>query len=128
MCTFYRAMHAIFRYDGIEFGHRSKIDESTDALYAMTRQEGFNDVVRGRILAGNYFLLRDHYEDYMIQAQKVRRLITEDFRKLFNCKYTSNTRFSSVCLFYLDLMLKRHEPSNIVVGTHCYYEVIFLSL
>ena len=90
VCSSYYTINAVSRYDGIEFGHRSETDESTDALYAMTRHEGFNDVVRGRILAGNYFLLRDHYEDYMIQAQKVRRLITEDFRKVFNCKYRCN--------------------------------------
>lgn len=39
-------------------GHRADTDESTEALYAHTRHEGFNDVVRGRIFAGNYFLLR----------------------------------------------------------------------
>ena len=39
-------------------GHRADIEESTEAMYAHTRHEGFNDVVRGRIFAGNYFLLR----------------------------------------------------------------------
>ena len=77
----------IYRYDGIEFGHRAETNQSTDALYAATRHEGFNDVVRGRILAGNYFLLRKHYEDYVIQAQKVRRLITQDFNRAFGCTY-----------------------------------------
>ena len=74
------------RYDGIEFGHRAAADESTDALYALTRHEGFNDVVRGRILAGNYFLLKKHFEDYAIKAQKLRRLITQDFKNVFDCK------------------------------------------
>ena len=76
----------IFRYDGIEFGHRAENVESTEALYAATRHEGFNDVVRGRILAGNYFLLRKHYNEYFIKAQKVRRLVAEDFRKVFESK------------------------------------------
>ncbi|KAG9331060.1 hypothetical protein JZ751_020411 [Albula glossodonta] len=46
------------RFDGLEYGHRSGIASSTEALYASTRHEGFNDVVRGRILSGNYFLLK----------------------------------------------------------------------
>lgn len=39
-------------------GHHSGVDSSTEAMYATTRHEGFNDVVRGRILSGNYFLLK----------------------------------------------------------------------
>lgn len=39
-------------------GHCSAVDSSTEAMYASTRHEGFNDVVRGRILSGNYFLLK----------------------------------------------------------------------
>ncbi|XP_070189080.1 glutamyl-tRNA(Gln) amidotransferase subunit A, mitochondrial-like isoform X2 [Littorina saxatilis] len=71
------------RYDGIEFGHRAKCEESTEELFAATRHEGFNDVVRGRILAGNFFLLRRNYERFFLKAQKVRRLISEDFRRVY---------------------------------------------
>ncbi|RWS12549.1 glutamyl-tRNA(Gln) amidotransferase subunit A-like protein [Dinothrombium tinctorium] len=72
-------------YDGIEFGHRAKnAESSTEELFASSRYEGFNDVVKGRILAGNYFLLRDNYEVYYNQALKVRRLIAEDFYRVFN--------------------------------------------
>lgn len=39
-------------------GHNSHVNSSTEAMYASTRHEGFNDVVRGRILCGNYFLLK----------------------------------------------------------------------
>ncbi|CAH2252397.1 glutamyl-tRNA(Gln) amidotransferase subunit A, mitochondrial isoform X2 [Pelobates cultripes] len=46
------------RFDGLEYGHRSDVDDSTEAMYAATRREGFNEVVRGRILSGNYFLLK----------------------------------------------------------------------
>ena len=46
------------RYDGIEFGLRAAEDRSTEQLYAATRSQGFNEVVRGRILAGNHFLLQ----------------------------------------------------------------------
>ncbi|XP_053144748.1 glutamyl-tRNA(Gln) amidotransferase subunit A, mitochondrial [Hemicordylus capensis] len=72
------------RFDGLEYGHRSNADKSTEALYAATRREGFNEVVRGRILSGNYFLLKQNYENYFIKAQKVRRLIANDFTKLFS--------------------------------------------
>uniref|UniRef100_UPI00398F0AC8 glutamyl-tRNA(Gln) amidotransferase subunit A, mitochondrial n=1 Tax=Pristiophorus japonicus TaxID=55135 RepID=UPI00398F0AC8 len=71
------------RFDGLEYGHRSEIESSTEALYASTRHEGFNDVVRGRILTGNYFLLKQNYDHYFVKAQKVRRLIANDFLKAF---------------------------------------------
>uniref|UniRef100_A0A673CU64 Glutamyl-tRNA(Gln) amidotransferase subunit A, mitochondrial n=1 Tax=Sphaeramia orbicularis TaxID=375764 RepID=A0A673CU64_9TELE len=71
------------RFDGLEYGHRSEVDSSTEAMYASTRHEGFNDVVRGRILSGNYFLLKQNYEHYFLKAQRVRRLITDDFRRVF---------------------------------------------
>lgn len=72
------------RFDGLEYGHRSKMDSSTETMYATSRHEGFNDVVRGRILSGNYFLLKQNYEHYFLKAQKVRRLIAEDFRRVFD--------------------------------------------
>lgn len=53
-------------------------------MYSTTRHEGFNDVVRGRILSGNYFLLRQNYEHYFVKAQQVRRLIAEDFKRVFS--------------------------------------------
>ncbi|XP_068251442.1 glutamyl-tRNA(Gln) amidotransferase subunit A, mitochondrial isoform X3 [Nyctibius grandis] len=71
------------RFDGLEYGHRSDMNKSTESLYAATRREGFNDVVRGRILSGNFFLLKQNYENYFIKAQKVRRLIANDFVKVF---------------------------------------------
>uniref|UniRef100_A0A8V0YH51 Glutamyl-tRNA(Gln) amidotransferase subunit A, mitochondrial n=1 Tax=Gallus gallus TaxID=9031 RepID=A0A8V0YH51_CHICK len=71
------------RFDGLEYGHRSDMSKSTESMYAATRREGFSDVVRGRILSGNYFLLKQNYEDYFVKAQKVRRLIANDFVKVF---------------------------------------------
>lgn len=59
------------------------MNKSTESMYAATRREGFSDVVRGRILSGNYFLLKQNYEDYFVKAQKVRRLIANDFVKVF---------------------------------------------
>ncbi|KAK3583874.1 hypothetical protein CHS0354_033647 [Potamilus streckersoni] len=74
------------RYDGIEFGYRAENNESTEELIAASRHYGFNDVVQGRIFAGNYFLLRQNYEKYFMKAQKVRRLISEDFQKVYSKK------------------------------------------
>ncbi|CAL1284258.1 unnamed protein product [Larinioides sclopetarius] len=72
------------RYDGIRYGHRAAAETSTEHHYAVTRREGFGEVVRERILAGNYFLLRKNYEKYFLQAAKVRRLICDDFQSVFN--------------------------------------------
>lgn len=72
------------RYDGIEYGHRADDETSTEHLYAKTRAEGFNSVVKNRIFAGNYFLLRKNYESYFLKALKVRRLISNDFAKAFS--------------------------------------------
>ncbi|XP_019731814.1 glutamyl-tRNA(Gln) amidotransferase subunit A, mitochondrial [Hippocampus comes] len=72
------------RFDGLQYGHRSEVDSSTEAMYATTRHEGFNDVVRGRILSGNYFLLKQNYEHYFVKAQRVRRLIADDFNRVFS--------------------------------------------
>lgn len=71
-------------YDGVEYGHRADEWSSTNELYTKTRSEGFNDVVKGRILVGNYFLLAENYKEYYIKAMKMRRLIAEDFDALWN--------------------------------------------
>uniref|UniRef100_A0A452F887 Glutamyl-tRNA(Gln) amidotransferase subunit A, mitochondrial n=1 Tax=Capra hircus TaxID=9925 RepID=A0A452F887_CAPHI len=83
LCTSEEASN-MARFDGLEYGHRSDNDVSTEAMYAAIRREGFNDVVRGRILSGNFFLLKEHYENYFVKAQKVRRLIANDFVNVFN--------------------------------------------
>ncbi|XP_066527455.1 glutamyl-tRNA(Gln) amidotransferase subunit A, mitochondrial [Hoplias malabaricus] len=71
------------RFDGLQYGHRSEVESSTEALYATTRHEGFNNVVRRRILSGNYFLLKQNYDQYFVKAQQMRRLIAEDFWGVF---------------------------------------------
>ncbi|XP_034051509.1 glutamyl-tRNA(Gln) amidotransferase subunit A, mitochondrial [Thalassophryne amazonica] len=72
------------RFDGLEYGHRSEVRSSTEAMYTSTRHEGFNDVVRGRILSGNFFLLKQNYLHYLVKAQQVRRLIADDFKNVFS--------------------------------------------
>ncbi|XP_034660273.1 glutamyl-tRNA(Gln) amidotransferase subunit A, mitochondrial [Drosophila subobscura] len=71
------------RYDGIEYGHRASDERSTEQLYAQSRAEGFNNVVKTRILTGNFLLLRKNYDHYFEKALRVRRLIAEDFAKVF---------------------------------------------
>ncbi|XP_039256771.2 glutamyl-tRNA(Gln) amidotransferase subunit A, mitochondrial-like [Styela clava] len=91
------------RFDGLKYGHRSSINESTYAMYAVSRREGFNDTVRSRILSGNYFLLKDNIEKYFYKAQKVRRLILKDYQKVFGAHnlYTScdsdDSNSSGIC-------------------------------
>lgn len=72
------------RYDGLEYGYRANEEHSTEELYASSRSVGFNNVVRSRIFAGNYFLLRRNYEKYFVKALKLRRLISDDFQKVFD--------------------------------------------
>lgn len=72
-------------YDGIEFGHRSQTEAtSVEEIYSAARHEAFSDTVKGRIFAGNYFLLRQNYEKYFNKALKVRQLITKDFDEVFD--------------------------------------------
>lgn len=71
-------------YDGMEYGYRADEWSSTHELYKKTRSEGFNNVVKERILVGNYFLLSDNYEEYYVKAMKIRRLITEDFDNVWD--------------------------------------------
>lgn len=71
-------------YDGIEYGHRADEWSTAHELYKRSRSEGFNDVAKGRILVGNYFLLAENYTDYYVKAMKMRRLIARDFDVLWN--------------------------------------------
>lgn len=59
------------RYTGVGYGHREQCAESMEAMYALTRSAGLNDVVKGRILSGNYFLLAENKDKYLNQALKV---------------------------------------------------------
>jgi len=72
------------RFDGIRYTHRSKEATNLIDTYAMSRGEGFGSEVKLRILLGNYVLSSGFYDAYYVQAQKVRRVITEDFKKAFS--------------------------------------------
>lgn len=74
------------RYDGIEYGYRTKEWSSTEQFFAINRQMGFNSVLKNRILSGNYFLLSKNFERYYMKALKVRRAISNDFERAFHSK------------------------------------------
>lgn len=74
------------RYDGIEYGYRTKEWSSTEQFFAINRQIGFNSVIKNRILCGNYFLLANNFDRYYMKALKVRRAISNDFDRVFHSK------------------------------------------
>jgi aspartyl-tRNA(Asn)/glutamyl-tRNA(Gln) amidotransferase subunit A len=71
------------RFDGVKFGHRAK--DYTDLLdmYKKTRAEGFGTEVKRRIMIGAYVLSHGYYDAYYLQAQKIRRMIADDFQAAF---------------------------------------------
>ena len=69
------------RYDGVRYGYRCANPKDLTDLYVRSRGEGFGAEVKRRILMGTYALSAGYYDAYYIKAQKVRRLISEDFRK-----------------------------------------------
>ena len=71
------------RYDGIKYGYRSKKGKNLIEMYENTRGEGFGDEVKRRVLIGTYVLSSGYYDAYYLKAQKVRRLIKNDFDKCF---------------------------------------------
>jgi len=71
------------RYDGVKFGYRCKNPKSLEDLYMRTREEGFGDEVKRRILIGTYALSAGYYDAYYLKAQKCRRLVAEDFSRAF---------------------------------------------
>ncbi len=72
------------RYDGVRFGYRCAEPKDLDDLYQRSRSEGFGSSVQERILLGTYYLSDGQYQSHYVQAQKVRRLIKQDFVTAFN--------------------------------------------
>ncbi|KQE91030.1 Asp-tRNA(Asn)/Glu-tRNA(Gln) amidotransferase subunit GatA [Acinetobacter lactucae] len=71
------------RYDGVRYGYRCENPADLMDLYKRSRSEGFGPEVQRRILIGTYALSAGYYDDYYVKAQKVRRLIQQDFLKAF---------------------------------------------
>ncbi len=71
------------RYDGVKYGYRSENNSSLDEMYELTRSQGFGKEVKRRILIGTYVLSAGYYDAYYLKAQKVRKLISNDFENAF---------------------------------------------
>ncbi|MFO1505359.1 MAG: Asp-tRNA(Asn)/Glu-tRNA(Gln) amidotransferase subunit GatA [Steroidobacteraceae bacterium] len=71
------------RFDGVRFGHRCENPRDLRDLYDRSRAEGFGAEVKRRIMTGAYVLSAGYYDAYYLKAQKVRALITEEFRRAF---------------------------------------------
>ncbi len=71
------------RFDGVRFGHRCQNPRDLLDLYMRTRGEGFGAEVKRRIMTGTYVLSAGYYDAYYLKAQKVRQLISDDFRRAF---------------------------------------------
>jgi aspartyl-tRNA(Asn)/glutamyl-tRNA(Gln) amidotransferase subunit A len=71
------------RFDGVRFGHRAENAEDLLDLYSRSRGEGFGAEVKRRIMTGTYVLSAGYYDAYYLKAQKVRQLISQDFKEAF---------------------------------------------
>ncbi len=71
------------RFDGVRYGYRSPRSETLAAMYSHSRDEGFGAEVKRRILLGAYALSAGYYDAYYLKAQKVRRLLAEEFLGAF---------------------------------------------
>jgi len=71
------------RFDGVKFGHRAQDFTDLVSMYKKTRAEGFGEEVKRRIMTGAYVLSHGYYDAYYLQAQKIRRMIADDFQRAF---------------------------------------------
>ena len=71
------------RFDGVKFGHRAAKYADLNDMYRKTRAEGFGPEVKRRIMIGTYVLSHGYYDAYYLQAQKLRRMIADDFQAAF---------------------------------------------
>jgi len=71
------------RFDGVRYGYRSPASETLSDMYSHSRDEGFGAEVKRRILLGTYALSAGYYDAYYLKAQQVRRLLAEDFQRVF---------------------------------------------
>ena len=71
------------RFDGVKFGHRAADFADLTDMYKKSRAEGFGQEVKRRIMTGAYVLSHGYYDAYYLQAQKIRRMIADDFQSAF---------------------------------------------
>ena len=71
------------RFDGVRYGHRAEHYEDLQSMYRASRSEGFGAEVKRRIMIGTFVLSHGYYDAYYLQAQKLRRMIADDFQACF---------------------------------------------
>ena len=71
------------RFDGVRYGYRAPAYDDLNDLYSKSRTQGFGEEVKRRILIGTYVLSHGYYDAYYLQAQRIRRLIAQDFVEAF---------------------------------------------
>ena len=71
------------RFDGVRFGYRCENPVDLEDMYKRSRGEGFGDEVKRRIMVGTYALSTGFYDAYYVKAQKIRHLISDDFKQAF---------------------------------------------
>ncbi len=71
------------RFDGVRYGHRATGYRDLGEMYRRTRSEGFGAEVKRRIMIGTYVLSHGYYDAYYLQAQRLRRMIADDFQQCF---------------------------------------------
>ncbi len=71
------------RFDGVRYGHRAAKYADLEDMYSRSRTEGFGSEVKRRIMIGAYVLSHGYYDAYYLQAQKLRRMIADDFQACF---------------------------------------------
>jgi aspartyl-tRNA(Asn)/glutamyl-tRNA(Gln) amidotransferase subunit A len=71
------------RFDGVRYGYRCESPRDLEDLYKRSRAEGFGAEVKRRIMIGTYVLSAGYYDAYYLKAQRLRQLISDDFRRAF---------------------------------------------
>jgi aspartyl-tRNA(Asn)/glutamyl-tRNA(Gln) amidotransferase subunit A len=103
------------KFDGVRYGHRTSESDASPKenlpLYARTRGEGFGDEVRRRILLGAYALSSEAIDNYFIQAQKVRRLVQQDFDSVFAAQNPLHDGNESESTDGVDFLITPTAPS-----------------
>lgn len=103
------------KYDGVRYGHRAAGSDASPKenlpLYARTRGEGFGAEVRRRILLGAYALSSEAIDNYFIQAQKVRRLVQQDFDSVFAAQNPLHDGNESGATAGVDFLITPTAPS-----------------
>ncbi len=114
------------RYDGIKFGHRSEVGESFNEIIANSRNEGFGDEVKRRILLGNYALSSGFYDAYYGKAMALKQKIREEYNAIFDkCDVILTPTAPNVAYGLND---KSNDPAKMYLEDICTVPVNIASL